>query len=288
MHNHIIDSIRKIKQLPPPSGLSREIVRIVADDQVDLIDLVSIINKSPAITARILRCANSAYYGQRGEISTVREAIIRVLGLGITRSLALAMALTSSFNIKKSAGFDAERYWFNAVTTATIAQGLSHFLRIRVKPAPATAYTTGLIHNIGLQALVHCFPEQMETVFLQKDNNSSLSDLIHDELSINHHQASAILAQSWDLPEEIIQAMASLDNSIDLDENAPLVHLVWLSSQISDNLYRNQNGPLQGLSINDEFISMDHVQKVISDIEGKLEGLHELSQLITNGGGGNS
>lgn len=285
MHNHIIDSIRKIKQLPPPSGLSREIVRIVADDQVDLIDLVSIINKSPAITARILRCANSAYYGQRGEISTVREAIIRVLGLGITRSLALAMALTSSFNIQKSAGFDAERYWFNAVTTASIAQGLSHFLRIRVKPAPVTAYTTGLIHNIGLQALVYCFPEQMETVFSKKNSGRSLSELIHDELSINHHQASATLAQNWDLPEEIIQAMSSLDNSIDLDENAPLVHLVWLSSQISDNLYRDQNDPLQGLSINDEFISMDHVQKVISDIESKLEGLHELSQLITNGGG---
>lgn len=283
MHNHIIDSIRKIKQLPPPSGLSREIIRIVSDDQVDLIDLVSIINKSPAITARILRCANSAYYGQRGEISTVREAIIRVLGLGITRSLALAMALTSSFNTQKSAGFDAERYWFNAVTTASIAQGLSPFLRIRTKPAPATAYTAGLLHNIGLQALVHCFPEQMEAVFLKKKGKSSLSEFILDELSINHHQASATLAQSWDLPEEIIQALASLDNNIDLNENAPLVHIVWLSSQISDNLYLNQNEPLHNLCINDDFISMDHVQKVISDIEGKLEGLHELSQLITNG-----
>jgi len=285
VHNQIIDSIRKIKQLPPPSGLSREIIRIVADDQVDLIDLVSIINKSPAITARILRCANSAYYGQRGEISTVREAIIRVLGLGITRSLALAMALTSSFNIDKSAGFNAERYWFNAVTTASIAQGLSHFLRIRVKPAPATAYTTGLIHNIGIQALVHCFPEQMETVFLSKDSGRSLSERINSTLSINHHQASATLAQSWDLPEEIVQAMSSLDNSIDLDENAPLVHLVWLSSQISDNLYLNKVNPLANLNIHEEFISMDHVQKVISDIESQLEGLHEMSQLITNVGG---
>lgn len=284
MHNHIIDSIRKIKQLPPPSGLSREIVRIVANDQIDLIDLVSIINKGPAITARILRCANSAYYGQRGEISTVREAIIRVLGLGITRSLALAMALTNSFNIQKSAGFDAERYWFNAVTTASIAQGLAPFLRIRIKPTPATAYTAGLIHNIGLLALVHCFAEQMETIFSKKDKNHPLSELIRDELSIDHHQASATLAQSWDLPEEIVQSMSSLNSNIALDENAPLVQLVWLSSQISDNLYCNQKDPLQGLSINDEFISMDHVQKVIADVGGKLEELHELSQLITNGG----
>lgn len=284
MDNHIIDSIRKIKQLPPPSGLSREIIRIVVNDQIDLIDLVSIINKSPAITARILRCANSAYYGQRGQIASVREAIIRVLGLGITRSLALAMALTSSFNIQKSAGFNAERYWFNAVTTASIAQGLSPFLRIRTKPSPATAYTAGLIHNLGLQALVHCFPEKMETVFLKKNDQLSLAKLIEDELAINHHQASATLAQSWDLPDEIVQSMASIDKNIALDQNAPLVHLVWLSSQISDNLYFNQSNPLQGLSINDEFISMDHVQIVITEIEGKLEELHELSQLITTVG----
>ena len=282
MHDYIIDSIRKIKQLPPPSGLSREIIRIVADDQVDLADLVAIINKSPAITARILRCANSAYYGQRAEILTVREAIIRVLGLGITRSLALAMALTSSFSIQKTTAFNAERYWFNAVTTASIAQGLSHFLRIRTKPSPATAYTTGLIHNIGLQALVHCFPQQMEEIFAKK--NEPLGVLIHNKLEIDHHKTSAILAQSWDLPQEITTAISGFDSRDHFDENCPLVHLIWLSSQISDNLYLNDGHPLNGLNFSEDLISTDHVQKIISEIEEQLEGLHEIAQLITSVG----
>lgn len=283
MQNFVIDSIRKIKQLPPPSGLSREIIRIVADDQVDLVDLVSIINKSPSITARILRCANSAYYGQRGEITTVREAIIRVLGLGITRSLSLAMALTSAFDIQPGKHFDSRRYWFNAVTTANIAQGLSHYLLVREKPAPATAYTTGLIHNIGLQALVHCFPDQMEQVF--SSSQGRLRERIHQQLGIDHHQTSALLSQSWDLPEAITQALTSFEDATDGEQSPPLVQLVWLSAQISDSLYLNGSVSLDGLAIPETLIAADHVQKVVSDIEEQLEGLHEMAQLITASGG---
>lgn len=279
MKNQTIDSIRKIKQLPPPSGLSREILRIVSDDQVDLIDLVSIINKSPAITARILRCANSAYYGQRGEIATVREAIIRVLGLGITRSLALAMALSSSFNVNKSSNFNAERYWFNAVTTASIAQGLSPYLRVRTRPAPATAYTTGLIYNLGLQALVHCFPQPMDEIFSQ--TQGSLGERTEAVLGISHHQVSALLSQSWDLPQAITQALQSINGSKSFDENCPLVHLIWLSSQLSDLLYCKKAITIAEFHISEEMINEEHIQRVLSEIEEQLEGLHEIAQLIT-------
>ena len=164
MHDHTIDNLRKIRQIPPPDAIAQEIIRVVSNDQLDLIDLVSVIDKSPTITANILRCANSAYYSQRREISTVREAIIRVLGLSITGSLALAMSLSSHFKTEKNTNFDRERYWFNAVTTAGISQEMAHHVRVRTKPDPATAYTAGLLYNIGLQALLYVFPEQMETI----------------------------------------------------------------------------------------------------------------------------
>ncbi|PLX94092.1 MAG: hypothetical protein C0620_06720 [Desulfuromonas sp.] len=282
MNTIIIDSIRKIKQLPPPSGLCREIIQIVSDEQVDLIDLVSIINKSPAITARILRCANSAYYGQRGEITTVREAIIRVLGLAITRSLSLAMALSGNFNIQQSRLFDCHRHWFNAVTTASMAQSLSHYLLVREKPAPSTAYTAGLLHNLGLQALVHCFPNEMEKVFASSQGR--MGDRITRELGINHHQAATLLAQSWDLPDPIVKALNSLDEDSP-GSSSPLTQLIWISSQLSDSLYLEKADPLATIIIPEETISPDHVQKVYFDTREQLEGLHEIALLITGCGG---
>lgn len=283
MNCSVVDSIRKIKQLPPPSGLCREIIQIVSDEQVDLIDLVSIINKSPAITARILRCANSAYYGQRGEITTVREAIIRVLGLAITRSLSLAMALSGNFDVQQSRLFNCHRYWFNAVTTAGMAQSLSHFLFVREKPAPATAYTAGLLHNLGLQALVHCFPLEMEKVFAS--SQGSLSKRINNQLGINHHQAANLLAEAWDLPQPISQALNGLACDDDLETSSPLTQLIWISSQLSDTLYHEQCDPFASLVIPETVISMEHVQKVYSDTRDQLESLHEMAQLITGCGG---
>ncbi len=283
MNCSVIDSIRKIKQLPPPSGLCREIIQIVSDEQVDLIDLVSIINKSPATTARILRCANSAYYGQRGEITTVREAIIRVLGLAITRSLSLAMALSGNFNVQQSRLFNCHRYWFNAVTTAGMAQSLSHFMFVREKPAPATAYTAGLLHNLGLQALVHCFPLEMEKVFASSQGN--LGERIHKQLGIDHHQAGNLLAEVWDLPHPIADALNGLASEDDLESSSPLAQLIWISSQLSDALYQEKNDPFAGLVIPESVISMDHVQKVYSDTREQLEALHEMAQLITGCGG---
>ena len=285
MNCAVLDSIRKIKQLPPPSGLCREIIQIVADEQVDLIDLVSIINKSPAITARILRCANSAYYGQRGEITTVREAIIRVLGLAITRSLSLAMALSGNFNVQQSRLFNGHRYWFNAVTTAGMAQSLSHFLIVREKPAPAVAYTAGLLHNLGLQALVHCFPLEMERVFAS--SQGSLKERIYNQLGINHHDAANLLAEAWDLPQPITEALNGLSTHSTLEDTSPLAQLVWVSSQLSDQLYHENSDPFSSLIIPETIIAVDHVRKVYSDTREQLEGLHEMAELITGCGGCN-
>ncbi len=282
MHDTNIDSIRKIKQLPPPSGISQQIIRVASNADVDLGDLSSIINKSPAITARILRCANSAYFGQRAEISTVREAIIRVLGLRITSSLALALALTGSFNVKKCRSFEPTRYWFNAVTTALISQEISSVINLRNKPEPTTAYTAGLIHNIGIQTLVHIFPEQMDKLFLR--TNKSLRDTLNSELGIDHHRAAAILAQSWDLPDEIVQSLTCIYcNENDIAEN-PLTSIVGLSAQISDFLYLNNKCDISELKFQQNLISVDQIQKVISEIEEQLEGLHEIAQLITSVG----
>lgn len=284
MHNHDsnIDSIRKIKQIPPPSGISREIIRVVANDQVDLTDVVSIINKCPAITARILRCANSAYFGQRAEIATVREAIIRVLGLKITCSLSLAMALTSPFGTNLCENFDTRRYWFNAVTTGIIAQELSRYLKLRDKPEPATAYTAGLIHNIGLQALVYIFPEQMNTVFANK--KMPLKKALQQEFGIDHHQTAVLLATSWDLPEELTQSLADKDMESCCDTKSHLPGLVWLSAQISDCLFLNSKCTLQEIKFSEDLLSAEHVQKVIFEVVEQISGLHEIAQLITNSG----
>jgi HD-like signal output (HDOD) protein len=275
MQNENINNIRTVKQLTPHSGMSLEIIRVVADDHVDMTDMVAVINKSPAITARLLRCANSAYYGQRGQIATVREAIIRVLGLSITRGLALAMALSSDFETDKVHNFDEQRYWFNAVTTANIAQGLSHYIQHDDKPAPATAYTAGLIYNIGIQALVHCFPEIMDRIFAQPPE--SLKKQTRAELGLDHHEASAMLARNWDLPEVLCRAMgAEPEHARD-----PSGRLVSLAATLSDQVFIHANLDIRSIEIDTDLVETTHVEKVMANILTQRENLFDMATLIT-------
>jgi HD-like signal output (HDOD) protein len=275
MQNENINTIRTVKQLIPHSGMSLEIIRVVADDHVDMTDMVAVINKSPAITARLLRCANSAYYGQRGQIATVREAIIRVLGLSITRGLALAMALSSDFETDKVRNFDEQRYWFNAVTTANIAQGLSHYIQHDDKPAPATAYTAGLIYNIGIQALVHCFPEIMDRIFAQPAE--SLKEQIRAELGLDHHDASAMLARNWNLPEVLCRAMGAGPEHA----REPSGRLVSLAAVLSDQVFIHANLDIRSIEIDTDLVETTHVEKVMANILTQRENLFDMATLIT-------
>lgn len=274
MENESIDNIRTIKQLTPHSGMSLEIIRVVSDDHVDMSDMVAVINKSPAITARILRCANSAYYGQRGQIATVREAIIRVLGLSITRGLALAMALSSDFETDKVRNFDECRYWFNAVTTANIAQGLSHYARHEDKPAPATAYTAGLIYNIGIQALVHCFPESMDKIFARPA--LPLKEQTLAELGVNHREASALLAKNWGLPETLYRAMGAYSEH----EQDSITRIVSIATHLSDQAFKYPALDPFTIKIDDTIVGPNHVTKVMSSVLNQRENLMEMATLI--------
>lgn len=272
MGHKSINSIRTVRQLSPYSGMSLEIIRVVSDDQVDMTDMVAAINKSPAIAARILRCANSAYYGQRSQISTVREAIIRVLGLSITRGLALAMAMSSDFETDKVHNFNERRYWFNAVTTANIAQGLSHYVVPDDRPAPATAYTAGLIYNIGIQALVHCFPEIMNRIFAQA--SASLKEQTFAEIGLDHHEASALLAQNWDLPDILCRALEARC------EQESITCIVSIAAELSDQIFTSASDNLEDIGIDPGVIEHKHVAKVMTNILNQRDNLMDMANLI--------
>lgn len=275
----------RLKEIPPPSGSAQVIMRVAADENVSLTQIVSLIEKSSELTARILRCANSAYYGQRSQICSVREAVIRVLGLSVTKSLILAMALAGSFRLRPCAGFDKERHWFVSVTTATLAQDLSRKLLVYDKPAPGTAYTAGLIHNLGVLALLHSFPNQMEQVFAQ-DNSSNLQQAMMNLIGVDHRIAGGWLAQRWGLPEDLILTITHHEDPTYTGSAWPLVRLIGLSALFAVNLYQgtiNQN-TFTRYTQSDMIDNNDVEQSVLRLIE-QADKLKGLAQLLAGDGG---
>ena len=94
---------------------------MVADDRFSLEDLALVINQDPGLSARILGLANSAYFGQTNPILTVEDAIIRVLGLNMVKSLAVSIAVSGVFDSSACRSFDLHEYWSHSLSIAMLA-----------------------------------------------------------------------------------------------------------------------------------------------------------------------
>jgi HD-like signal output (HDOD) protein len=272
----------RLQEISPPSAMAREILAVATDDQSDLEQVAAVIEKQPELTARILRCANSAYYGHRGNIFSVTEAIIRVLGLSITKALALSLALEGSFRTRHCPGFKEDRYWLSAVLTATLSRQLTPRMLSDHRPDIGAAYTAGLMCNIGLLALVDLFPEEMSQVFAEPDPESETQKM-HELLGIDAQQAGAFLGRRWGLPDPLVEAIAHCRDQGNVNIQNPLAFLVRVAVTVGDRLIHGEGVMDLPAELLSGVLERSDVEEAISYIVENYEDIRGMAQLLSGG-----
>jgi HD-like signal output (HDOD) protein len=247
--------ILMLKHLPPLSATAARLLETLHSENVSLSGLSKIISQDPGIAARILGVANSAYFGQTKAILTVEEAIIRVLGLNMVKSLAFSIAVSGVFDAKKCRKFDLERYWFTSLATATLARQICRHLEPADQAELDAVYLAGLLFDIGTLVLVHLFPEDYSQVIRQLDGQDpgGRQQLEEQILGINSQQAGAWLTDRWQLPPVVVRVVAQSER----EETGCEVAAVSLAAELMTTLGPTETGmppipaKLEGLS-NDE------------------------------------
>ncbi len=244
--------ILMLKQLPPLSATAARLLEILSDDNCSLTELARVIGQDPAVTARILGVANSAYFGQVTPIHTVEEAIIRVLGLNMVKSLAFSIALSGVFDTTRCQGFDLEDYWFRSLATALLSRELCRHVVASEQPDLDSVYLAGLLFDIGTLVLVHLFPGDFSKVVAQlrlampRDPHQLETELV----GISSREAGAWLTDRWHLPPVVVKVVAQSAR----DDNACEVAVVSLAAdrvrmrEIRDREPSRELGNLPGLS----------------------------------------
>jgi len=191
------------KEIPPLPLTARKILCMPPDAEIS--ELVDIIENSPELAARLLGMANAAYFGWPGGVRTVYDAIYKVLGI----KLVMGMALSQAFDVKKCRGFKPERYWFTAVVTAQLAQGLVPYLSNSSRCGLDNVHMNGLLHNLGIAVLAHTYPLEMSRAFSWPVDEPALptTERIRAVLGVDQMQAGAWLARKWHLPRDIFCVM---------------------------------------------------------------------------------
>ncbi|WP_127477566.1 HDOD domain-containing protein [Sulfurivermis fontis] len=247
--------IQKLNRLPPMSLVAQELLAVFAEGDMDVQRIAAIIEKDPPLLARLIGLANSAYFGYPERVATAEDAIFKVLGINIARSLAFSMVLAGPFRTSHCPSFHVDEYWASAMVTATLAQRLARLVEEEPRPHGGNAYLAGLLHNLGLLALVHLYPDEMAWVFdrLAQEPGLSLAAAETAALGADHLQVGGWLARKWHLPAF---AVAAIEHHRDVAYNGeyqPLVRLIGFCAQWAARLQRENEavdlGTLTALGI---------------------------------------
>jgi HD-like signal output (HDOD) protein len=204
-------AVLELKHLPPLSMTASKLMEAVTDDDIDLKELAGIIDQDPGLAARIIGLANSAYFSQPTPVYSVEEAIIRVLGLNMVKSLALGITVAGVFEVDRCPRFDLSGYWFEALAAGQLARSLVMALPAKSRPDMSVLYLGGLFHNLGMLLLVHVVGEAYSAVLQEtKKSEADLLTIERDRLGVDHRAASTWLAERWHLPPVIVTLMSRL------------------------------------------------------------------------------
>ena len=171
----IAQALVKVGEIASLPELTTKIIRIVENPKSTARDLFDVIRCDPALSARILKVVNSAFYGLPGQIANIDRAIV-LLGLSAVKNIAVAASMTHLFNGGSQVdGLSGVDLWKHSLTVGVACKMLT---AAQGRPAVEESFLAGLIHDIGILIERQVFGGKLgEVLNKQKETGSSFSQL---------------------------------------------------------------------------------------------------------------
>lgn len=205
-----------------------KIIETVEDARSTARDLHEIIKRDPALSAKVLKVVNSAFYGLPGQIAGIDRAIV-LLGLSAVKNLAIAASIARMFKGGKiSEHFDAKELWRHSV-----AVGLASRLIAKNSGEVANLdelFVAGLIHDLGILVERQAFPEKLGEVCDQcAAGDGALLELEVRIIGADHQQFGEALTTKWRFPRHLRAVIGfhhhPQDLSPELQQLGNVIHL---------------------------------------------------------------
>lgn len=242
--------IRRIAQgildLPTLPTVVARIVQLVDNPRTNAATLARLISSDPALTARMLKMANSAYYGFPRRIGTINLAIV-VLGFNTVRDLAVSASLVERVSLTHEGNDLLGDFWEHSVSTAVASRMLQ---RSAHGSTVGEAFVAGLLHDIGRLVVARYLPEEYLRVQEELDKDEQPIWTIEQELlGMDHGGIGGALCKHWNLPEGICDAITWHHLPMDGPERDPLTCILHVAEYMAHRSGRNPHleGRLRGV-----------------------------------------
>ncbi len=199
--------IAKSRDLEPLPASASRLAAVVARKEVDTQEVVSVVSLDQALTARLLRVANSVLSASVTPIKTVAQAVVRV---GHATVLAIAVAGGVRRRMREPLpeyGMTEDGLWRHSVAAALATDEIK---RRSAVPMPAEAFTAALLHDVGKLVLARYLDPEMLALLARGQGEGGLTRLQAEAelLGVQHAELGGLIAQHWGLPEGIVCGIA--------------------------------------------------------------------------------
>lgn len=199
--------VGRISNLPTPPMVLQQINKVINDPNTSAYDIASILGEDPAMSVKVLKLSNSAFYSLANEVTSVKRAVV-VLGINAVRSIVLSTAVVDMFkNGEKNIQFH-NQFWRHSLATASCARMLAHKIPGGNAAGVEHAFSVGLLHDIG-KLVMNCYLpddfEAKEQLAKERQLSSHLAEA--EAIGYTHAELGGLLARNWKLPPVICSAI---------------------------------------------------------------------------------
>lgn len=263
--------VRRVKEIPTIPVAAQRIMALMREETVTLDRMEAEIETDPAIAAKILCVANSAFFRSPVPVTTIRQSLL-CLGFSNVSSIALGIALLTFYTRTIRTPLDPKAIYNHSLAVGSIAQSLAERFGLS---GIEGAFVSGMLHDLGLLVLNSHFIDRYELVVTEFRAGKSLLEAEKGILGATHAVVGTWLADSWNLPESILAGITYHHTPSQTDSRlASLIHLSdYLALNMGYGFLESSDFPLSSSAFDVLGISSDD----LTDIEEivRREGLAE-------------
>jgi HD-like signal output (HDOD) protein len=245
--------ISRSENLPVLPQIASSVIRLADDPDASARDMEILIERDSAIAAKVLRVANSSYYGL-SQVPSIKRAI-SILGMNTVRSLVLGIAYRQIVSARSTSKcFSKVDFWSHSVAVATAAKILA---KMKVPGRAEEVYSAGLMHNLGLLVMDRFIPDELDqSICYAQENNVPLHIAERVINDYDHPMIGGLLADRWGLKGSFKSAILYHHNPLEDTENKQITTIVAVADILAHHAGFHNNTPNLVLTIEPEFLDV--------------------------------
>jgi putative nucleotidyltransferase with HDIG domain len=239
--NKVKQVVSNIRNLPTPPIVFHQIQKVINDPKVSAGQIAKILQEDPAMSVKVLKLTNSAFYGLQREIESVKQAVV-IVGLEAIKNLVLSASVLDMFKGKDIDQEFQDKFWRHSLAVGFCARLLARMGKSRGMLDPDAAFSGGLLHDIGKVILCCFLPKEYARVKEERgsDRASDTYQIEERVLGYNHAQIGGILAEQWKLPKRLYEAVAYHHSPLSAEGGDVIAHVIHVSNFVAKKTFYDQ------------------------------------------------